>query len=79
MKGGFKETSILAPAHEEPVIPDPEVHGGFDVQDFSFLLLYTHSLWEAVAQATNCQDPDAKIAELCRHYFKYGLISIIFS
>jgi len=70
VKGGYKENPLLGSARDEPVIPEPEVHGGIPVQDSSFLLLYTHSLWHAVAEATGAQDPDAEIAELCKHYFK---------
>jgi len=71
VKGGYKESTLLASCQDEPVIPEPEVLGGIPIQDFSFLLLYTKSLWHAVAEATGCQDPDSEIAELCRYYFRY--------
>jgi len=70
VKGGYKENDLLYPSKDEPVISEPEVLGGIAVGEYSFLLLYTRSLWQAVKEATGAEDPDAEIAELCRHYFR---------
>ena len=78
VKGGYKESSILASCEDEPVIPDPEVHGGIPTQDFSFLLLYTKSLWQAVAEATGSSDPDSEICRLCTHYLRYVFSGLVF-
>ena len=43
MKGGYKEKGLLAGSRDEPVIAQPEVYGGIDTSQFSFLLLYTRN------------------------------------
>lgn len=62
---------MLGCCRDEPVIPEPEVHGGIPVDGFSCLLLYTRSLWQAVLESTGATDPDLVIAQLCRNYFRY--------
>jgi len=68
VKGGYKEKALLANSRDEPVIAEPEVYGAIEADQFSFLLLYTRSLWQAVAEATRSPDPDLEIAQLCQHY-----------
>jgi len=70
VKGGYRESSLLVSGGDEPVIPDPEVHGGIPILDFTFLLLYTKSLWVAVAEATGSPDPDREIVNLCKYYLR---------
>ena len=53
------------------MIAEPEVHGGIEVDEFTFLLLYTHSLWQAISQDPAVDDPDLEIAKLCFCYLNF--------
>lgn len=70
VKGGYKESNRLTSCRDEPVIPEPEVQGGIPIHDLTFLLLYTKSLWLAVAECSGSRDPDAEIVEMCRQRFR---------
>ena len=45
VKGGYKEIDLLSKVENEPVLAEPEIHGGFDIQmHHLFLLVYTKPL-----------------------------------
>lgn len=44
--------------------------GGIPTHDLDFLLLYTKSLWLAVAECSGSRDPDSVIVEMCREQFR---------
>jgi hypothetical protein len=46
------------------------IQGGIPVGDLNFLLLYTKSLWLAVAESSAGLDPDAEIVQMCRQHFR---------
>ena len=45
MKGGYKEIDLLSKVENEPVLAEPEIHGGFEIQmHHLFLLVYSKPL-----------------------------------
>ena len=49
VKGGFKETPILATCRDDPVIAEPEIQGPIEItEDLELLVIATKSLCEAV-------------------------------
>ena len=45
VKGGYKEIDLLSKIENEPVLAEPEIHGGFEIQmHHLFLLVYTKPL-----------------------------------
>ncbi len=65
-KGGYKEEEGLSRARDEPVVADPEVAGGIDVEpSFQFLLLFSRSVTDCLSQVSSFDGGDASL-ELCR-------------
>lgn len=57
VKGGYKDFEELACAIAEPVIAEPEVHGGIALDETcSFLLLMSDGLYKSLQEATGCID-----------------------
>lgn len=57
VKGGYKDFEDLLVATAEPVIAEPEVHGGIILDDTcSFLLLMSDGLYKSLQDATGCSD-----------------------
>nr|CAD7200052.1 unnamed protein product [Timema douglasi] len=53
VKGGYKEFEELADASTEPVIAEPEIHGGIVLDDSCrFLLLMSDGLYKSLQEAT---------------------------
>lgn len=66
MKGGYKDFEELATATAEPVIAEPEVHGGIVVDETcSFLLLMSKGLFKSLQEATgNADSVNKEIAQM---------------
>jgi len=65
-KGGFRDEERLAAASDEPVLAEPEIHGGVALEpSFQFLLLFSRSVTDCLAKVSSCENGDAT-RELCR-------------
>ena len=62
MKGGYKDFDELACAIAEPVIAEPEVHGGIVLDETcSFLLLMSDGLYKSLQEATGCNHDNVNV------------------
>ena len=70
VKGGYKETPILASCGDDPVIAEPEIQGPIEItEDLELLVIATKSLCEAVESC--CEDaasPQSHLVRLLRHH-----------
>ena len=66
VKGGYKDFEDLAAACGEPVIAEPEVHGGIPIDEASsFLLLMSDGLYKSLQEATGCvESVNKEIAQI---------------
>jgi len=65
-KGGYKDEPHLTSAKDEPVLADPEVHGGIALEPtFQFLLLFSRSVTDCLSQVASTEGGDF-VRELCR-------------
>ena len=63
MKGGYKEFEELASATVEPIIAEPEIHGGIELDDSCrFLLLMSRGLYKALEEATGTDQVNKELA-----------------
>jgi len=63
VKGGYRERTELQSASREPVIVEPEIHGGIEIDSNArFLILMSDGLYNALAEATGTSTPNADIA-----------------
>lgn len=75
MKGGYKEFEELAPSIAEPIIAEPEIHGGIELDESCrFLLLMSRGLYKSLEEATGATDQVNKelaliAVEQVRHYY----------
>lgn len=64
VKGGYKDFEDLAKATQEPVIADPDIHGGIILDDSCrFLLLMTAGLYKSVEEAIGSDQVNKYIAQ----------------
>ncbi|KAK6622277.1 hypothetical protein RUM44_002084 [Polyplax serrata] len=72
VKGGYKDFEELAMATAEPVVAEPEVHGGILLDETcSFLLLMSDGLYKSLQEATGCQDTvNKEIAQMTVEQFR---------
>lgn len=64
VKGGYKEFDDLRSAVQEPIISEPDIHGGIDIDDsYQFLLLMSAGLYKSVEEATGTDQVNKYIAQ----------------
>ena len=71
VKGGYKETQILATCLDDPVIAEPEIQGPIEItEDLELLVIATKSLCDAVASCYEGEagTTQAHLARLLRHH-----------
>ena len=71
VKGGYKETQILATCLDDPVIAEPEIQGPIQItEDLELLVIATKSLCEAVRSIYEGEEgtAPAHLARLVRHH-----------
>ena len=57
---GYRERTELQSASREPVIVEPEIHGGIEIDSNArFLILMSDGLYNALAEATGTSTPNA--------------------
>ena len=57
---GYHERGELRSASREPVIVEPEIHGGIEIDaNARFLILMSDGLYNALAEATGTPTPNA--------------------
>ncbi|XP_005094474.1 TGF-beta-activated kinase 1 and MAP3K7-binding protein 1 isoform X2 [Aplysia californica] len=65
VKGGYKDIDILSSAKVEPVIADPFVDGGIDIDSScAFLLVMSDGLYQALTDATGTETVNGDIAKM---------------
>lgn len=63
VKGGYKEYDELASAVAEPIIAEPEIHGGIELDDSCrFLLLMSRGLYKSLEEATGTEQVNKDLA-----------------
>nr|CAD7260591.1 unnamed protein product [Timema shepardi] len=71
VKGGYKEFEELADASTEPVIAEPEIHGGIVLDDSCrFLLLMSDGLYKSLQEATGTDQVNKEIAQMTVEQFR---------
>ena len=69
VKGGYKETQILATCHDDPVIAEPEIQGPIEItEDLELLVIATKSLCDAVQSCYGEGTSQAHLCRLLRHH-----------
>ncbi|XP_014676751.1 PREDICTED: TGF-beta-activated kinase 1 and MAP3K7-binding protein 1-like [Priapulus caudatus] len=64
-KGGYKDFDLLSTAKEEPIIAEPEIHGGIPMDSSCcFLLLMSDGVFNSVIDATGTDQVNADIASM---------------
>ena len=70
VKGGYKEIDLLSKVENEPVLAEPEIHGGFEIQmHHLFLLVYSKPLadcMEAIMGKSEKHTSTDVSTELCK-------------
>ncbi|XP_060079626.1 TGF-beta-activated kinase 1 and MAP3K7-binding protein 1-like isoform X2 [Ylistrum balloti] len=70
VKGGYKDIDILRSAVREPVIADPYVHGGINIDSSScFLILMSDGLYQALQDAKGCDRVNVEVARMVAEEF----------
>ena len=63
MKGAYKEYDDLASALAEPIIAEPEIHGGIELDESCrFLLLMSRGLYKSLEEATGSKQINRDLA-----------------
>lgn len=63
MKGGYREFDELSPAIAEPIIAEPEIHGGIELDESCrFLLLMSRGLYKSLEEATGIEQVNKELA-----------------
>ncbi|XP_046384331.1 TGF-beta-activated kinase 1 and MAP3K7-binding protein 1-like [Ischnura elegans] len=71
VKGGFKEIDELMNASAEPVIAEPEIHGGIALDETCrFLLLMSDGLYKSLEEATGTDQVNKEIAQMTVEEFR---------
>lgn len=65
MKGGYKEVEDLCSANCEPIIAEPEIHGGIELdKSCRFLLLMSKGLYRSLEEATGTDQINRNLASM---------------
>ncbi|KAL1138196.1 hypothetical protein AAG570_009888 [Ranatra chinensis] len=71
VKGGYKEFEELACATEEPVIAEPEIHGGIQIDESCmFLLLMSSGLYKSLEEVKETEQVNKEIAQMVVSEFR---------
>ena len=71
VKGGYKEFEELASAAAEPVIAEPEIHGGIELDDScKFLLLMSRGLYKSLEEVTGVDQVNIKLINFAVQEFQ---------
>ncbi|XP_051162943.1 TGF-beta-activated kinase 1 and MAP3K7-binding protein 1-like [Leptopilina boulardi] len=71
VKGGYREFEELASATVEPIIAEPEIHGGIEIDDSCrFLMLMSRGLYKALEEATRTEQVNKEIALMAVEQFR---------
>ncbi|XP_014256339.1 TGF-beta-activated kinase 1 and MAP3K7-binding protein 1-like [Cimex lectularius] len=71
VKGAFREFEELASASEEPVIAEPEIQGGIELDDSCrFLLLMSKGLYKSLEEATGTTQVNKDIVQMAVAEFR---------
>ncbi|XP_071441161.1 TGF-beta-activated kinase 1 and MAP3K7-binding protein 1-like [Hetaerina americana] len=71
VKGGYKEIEELMTASTEPVIAEPEIHGGIALDESCrFLLLMSDGLYKSLEEATETDQINKEIAQMTVEQFR---------
>lgn len=63
VKGGYREFEELASAKTEPIIAEPEINGGIEIDDSCrFLLLMSRGLYKSLEEATGSDQVNKELA-----------------
>lgn len=64
VKGGYKEYDDLSVAMQEPIISEPDIHGGITLDESCrFLLLMSAGLYKSLEEATGTDQVNKDIAQ----------------
>lgn len=64
VKGGYKDFEDLAMAAQEPIIAEPDIHGGITLDEsHRFLLLMSAGLYKSIEEATGSDQVNKYIAQ----------------
>lgn len=73
VKGNYKEFEDICSATQEPIIAEPDIHGGLEVDDtFQFLLLMSSGLYKSVEEATGTDQANKYIAQCVVEQVSYS-------
>ncbi|KAG8233344.1 hypothetical protein J437_LFUL010894 [Ladona fulva] len=71
VKGGYKESEDLLAASSDPVIAEPEIHGGIVLDESCrFLLLMSDGLYKSLEEATGSDQVNKDIAQMTVEQFR---------
>ncbi|XP_057652313.1 TGF-beta-activated kinase 1 and MAP3K7-binding protein 1-like [Diorhabda carinulata] len=71
VKGGYKDFEDLAMAKQEPIISQPDIHGGIKLDESSrFLLLMSAGLYKSIEEATGTDQVNKYIAHCVVEQFR---------
>ncbi|OAD59872.1 TGF-beta-activated kinase 1 and MAP3K7-binding protein 1 [Eufriesea mexicana] len=71
VKGGYREFEELASATAEPVIAEPEIHGGIELDDScKFLLLMSRGLYKSLEEVTGVDQVNIKLINFAVQEFQ---------
>lgn len=63
MKGGYREFEELSSGSAEPIIAEPEIHGGIELDaSCRFLLLMSRGLYKSLEEATGTDQVNKELA-----------------
>ncbi|OXU29520.1 hypothetical protein TSAR_003832 [Trichomalopsis sarcophagae] len=71
VKGGYKEFEDLSKATAEPIIAEPEIHGGIELDESCrFLLLMSRGLYKSLEDATGTEQVNKELALMAVEQFR---------
>ncbi|XP_015585361.1 TGF-beta-activated kinase 1 and MAP3K7-binding protein 1 [Cephus cinctus] len=71
VKGGYREFEELASATAEPIIAEPEISGGIELDDSCrFLLLMSRGLYKSLEEATKSDQVNKDLAQMAVQQFR---------
>ncbi|XP_073969047.1 TGF-beta-activated kinase 1 and MAP3K7-binding protein 1-like isoform X1 [Rhodnius prolixus] len=71
VKGAYREFEELAPASEEPIIAEPEIQGGIELDESCcFLLLMSAGLYKSLEEATDSTQVNKDIVQMAIAEFR---------
>ncbi|XP_076366760.1 TGF-beta-activated kinase 1 and MAP3K7-binding protein 1-like isoform X2 [Tachypleus tridentatus] len=70
LKGGYTELDFLSDAKEEPVIAEPQIQGGIEIEiSCQFLVLMSVGVYKSIEEATGTSQVNEIIAEMVLEQF----------